>query len=104
LVSAGQVFWLSVQPVRASLPLRVSPESGRALPFPSPSPITAAGPPRICTGFRIAGQPLDFRYIIFRGLCQGKLPGLPEIGKVKNGFPPDPEACAIVCLFPGEFL
>jgi hypothetical protein len=30
LLSAGQVFWLSVLSVRDSLPIRVNPDSGRA--------------------------------------------------------------------------
>ncbi len=30
-MAAGQVFWLSAQPVEDSLPIRVVPDSGRAL-------------------------------------------------------------------------
>jgi hypothetical protein len=31
LLSAGQVFWLSARSVRDSLPIRVNPDSGRAI-------------------------------------------------------------------------
>jgi hypothetical protein len=50
--AARQVFWLSAHPGQAAFP------PGRSLAVTiislAPSPITAAGPPRICTGFRDA--------------------------------------------------
>jgi hypothetical protein len=57
LLSARQVFWLSDQPERVSLPtgFLIYPAVAGLFSLTShPSPITAAGPPRIRTGFRIA--------------------------------------------------
>jgi hypothetical protein len=56
LLSARQVFWLSDQPERVSLPTGFNDPAVAGLFSlnPHPSPITAAGPPRIHTGFRIA--------------------------------------------------
>jgi hypothetical protein len=44
------VFWLSDRPVYRAFPARVCPVTSGILQ--QPSPITAAGPPRIHTGFR----------------------------------------------------
>ena len=52
-----QVFWLSDRLKLCSLPPEVDLESGRNLtPCRPPSPITAAGPPRTFTVFRVAGK------------------------------------------------
>lgn len=55
--SLRQVFWLSDQLRSRRLPPRVDPESDAAELVADPSsPITAAGPPRIFTVFRDAGE------------------------------------------------
>lgn len=84
-MSAGQVFWLSVQPVGASLPTGVCPGSGRAdalaLPVPDHSGGTAPDLHRVpgCLAEEVRGLGLatlaPFVEINFKPVvnpCQGK--------------------------------
>jgi len=59
VLTARQVFWLSDHSGISRLPTGVLSGSGAKLGLLSLSPITAAGPPRICTGFRDAVAALN---------------------------------------------
>jgi hypothetical protein len=78
LFAAGQVFWLSAQPVRASLPIRVRPDSGRAhapsLTVPDYSGGTAPDSHRVPDCQAVVAEPHN----IPADPRQEKLPARPE--------------------------